>query len=164
MLLVSLCLVSTAALADHRDGPRGKAGQFFKELDLSQQQREQLRGLRTQRERMHELGMEMRKQRRELGEMLRSESKSDAEVMKGVDALNRTLSDLNVARVKNMLEMKRILTPQQREKAREMLKKKWQERRDSDGKGGPDWLRKRMGEGDSCSGNFDLLTDDPPAR
>lgn len=163
-LFLAAFLISTPALADRQDGPRGKAGQFFKELDLSQQQREQMRGLRPQRERMQELGAEMRKQRRELGDMLRSESKSDAEVMEGVEALNKTLSDLNVTRVKNMLEMRRILTPQQREKARDMLRKKWQERRDSEGKEGRDWFGKHMGEGESCSGKYDLLGEDSSAR
>ena len=58
--------------------------------------------------------------RSELGEAMHEPTIKQADVNKAVDKLNTARSKMTTIRVNNMVEMSKILTPEQREKMKEM--------------------------------------------
>ena len=105
--------------------------QAFQDLKLSEEQKGKLKALREQKKEGRGKKEELRAKRQELMALLKSPGVSEREALAKVDEVNRLQAESNVARVKHMLELKKILTPEQFEK----LRGKVQERMESRGGG-----------------------------
>lgn len=104
--------------------PRGGARRILQELNLSSEQKEQLRDMREQRQYVRTLSQEVMEQRRELRELLKDDSSTEQQILDRVNRLNDNIAELNVARIKNLLEMRRVLTPEQRQEARKLIEQR----------------------------------------
>ena len=104
----------------------------FQDLKLSEEQKGKLKALREQKKEGRGKKEELRAKRQELMALLKSPGVSEREALAKVDEVNRLQAESNVARVKHMLELKKILTPEQFEK----LRGKVQERMEHGGESG----------------------------
>lgn len=123
-----------------RPGPHGRSGgpageRIAQKLGLTEQQRDQIseiRGSRTEREKSR---LQERLAHIELKEAIENGKVGDDEIMKKVRELNSMMAKRNEERVKNLLAVRKILTPEQREKI-----KKFREEH-------PGKMRERFGAG-----------------
>ena len=108
----------------HWPGGLGKHhGKFWKKSEIRQQlelTEDEVRDLenifaRKQRE-LVDLEADVKKKRAELDAALNDDQADDPQVIAGVDRLEQVRANLGKARVMMLLEMRRILTPAQREK------------------------------------------------
>ena len=90
-------------------------------LDLSSEQKTKLKSLRADGQKeIAQLQADVKIARIELGEAMHEPTIKQADVNKAVDKLNTARSKMTTIRVNNMVEMSKILTPEQREKMKEM--------------------------------------------
>ncbi|MBN8548789.1 MAG: periplasmic heavy metal sensor [Deltaproteobacteria bacterium] len=87
------------------------------QLKISPAQRARLNELLPERERLIELQGITATLRKELIELLRVESSNDQDIFDKVNRLNEAIADLHTARIRNILEVRKILSPQQRKDA-----------------------------------------------
>lgn len=118
------CLLLAPVIASSQPQEEHSHARIFESLDLKPEQKEKLRELRQQREHLHDLRQQTKEKRRTLRELLRSDSSSEQEVLDQTNRLNESMSEFNLARVKNMLEMKKILTPEQRHQALTLIQQR----------------------------------------
>lgn len=150
---------------EHHGGPgmEGKHRHFgamlAEKLGLSPEQREKLKALRGDHDEKEKNMLKMRLQRIELKEMLEKGQASDEEILKQAEELSKAMVDQNLQRIKKLLAIRKILTPEQRTKFKEFMEERRearnQENPDGDaGAGGPGGggfghgqFRKRFGFG-----------------
>jgi protein CpxP len=146
--LLTLVLVASPLFAqaqahegrEGREGGRARMMSFFKELDLSEQQREQLRELRQankgDKEARQKKREAMRKQREEFQSLLASEAATDAQLRSAFTKLQEERQSLATDGFDKLLAIRRILTPEQRKKAA-ALREKQRAGKAKRGHGGP---------------------------
>ena len=120
-----------------RGGGRGWVGnpRLYEELGLTDEQTEKLRSLRVEaRKAAVRNRADLQVQRIELGELLRADSPSKAQVDRKVQEITKVQGAAFAARINTMLSTKAVLTPEQRAKARELRKNRG--RRFRGGRGG----------------------------
>lgn len=86
-------------------------------LKLSESQSERLKDLSRDNENIAQLLSESARIQGELYALLRTESTPEQEVLDKVNRLNEALSDLRIARMRNILELRKILSIDQRRTA-----------------------------------------------
>jgi len=152
-LLVIGCVVSMAALCMAQDkcaggrpeqpefrGPMGAGildGEFQmmpamlmnKELGLSQEQHQKIKDILSgSAEAKKALHNRMETAARTQVELMGQDSPDEAAVLKGVDDIADIGKEIARIRIKQLLEVQKILTPEQRSKMREKMKEKMKER------------------------------------
>jgi len=126
LLAVVVALVAAAAPApgeSHWPRTLGKHhGKFWKrekvrdKLDLSQAQVQNLEQIfASHQQSLVDLEANVKRERSELDTLLTNEQTDDARVMTQVDVLEQARARLGKARVMMLLEMRKVLTPAQRE-------------------------------------------------
>ncbi len=132
-------------VAQERSGPRGDRGEGMEmgqhinprhlmraadDLDLSDAQREQLRGLlEGQRERMQSVRSELREESKSLREMMADDSSQRRAVMAQLDRVLELEGQVKRQRAELMLDVREVLTAEQRAQARELFEDRRGERR-----------------------------------
>ena len=104
--------------------------QLHKELNLSEDQRQALKALKETRQQNRELQMKVMQQRKELNEALRSGLYSESQVMDRVREINESSAQLNTGRVRNIIDLKKALKPEQLSKLRDFMKQHRQQRQE----------------------------------
>ena len=136
-----------------RGGGRGWYGspRLHEELELTDEQTEKLRQMRVEaRKAAVRNRADLQVQRIELGELLRADSPSKAQVDRKVQQITKLQGAAFAARINTMLSAKAVLTPEQRAKARELRKnrgRRFRGRRGGGSRGGPhggDGFRRRF--------------------
>jgi Spy/CpxP family protein refolding chaperone len=111
--------------------PKRFHAELMEGLNLTPEQREKFKAVHEKRRGVWEKYKTLHDKREELIDTIKKPSASESEVMPLVDSINDIQSTLNKERVKNMLEVKKILTPDQFATMVEKLKerkKKWKGR------------------------------------
>lgn len=107
-----------------------------KELALTKEQREQLRTIMAgSTNAMQSLHARMKEAAKDQADLLMKDTADEAAIMKGVEALGAIRLEMARLRMKQMLEARKILTPEQRTRLQELLTRRLEE------------ARKRMEEG-----------------
>ena len=130
-------------ISDEGGQPGGQfgRGRFAEQLGLTPQQREQLKALRGSRTDQEKQMLQLKLKRIELREMIEKGEASDEQILAQAEALSKATLDQNMQRIKKLLAVRKILTPEQRSKFKELIA----ERRESWGgrgpgeNGGPGW-------------------------
>jgi Spy/CpxP family protein refolding chaperone len=101
-------------------GRHGGRGDFMAKLDLSARQKEQIQGIRQeQQRRMIQMRADIQKASLDLREMMRSENPNRSRIDAAIDRLAGLRADAHKARVATHLEVRSVLTEEQRRKLRE---------------------------------------------
>lgn len=131
VLLIVTFIASTFALAQSTPAPstppvmggekgKGKGLGFLQTLDLSPEQMEKLLAIRTEeRGQMEKHKEEVKKERTLLQEAMKSSASSNEMLSAQFQKLQASKNKLAENRFSSMLKMREILTPAQREKARD---------------------------------------------
>ena len=111
----------------HAQGRRGRrhqpAGPRFEALDLSQEQKDQLKSLRSDGQKeMIQLRADMQVAKIELRELLGQKNPSQSKVDKTVASVTATQTKMTANRVQHKLAMNKILTEEQLKKLEKMPK------------------------------------------
>jgi Spy/CpxP family protein refolding chaperone len=107
--------IGTRQLGIQRGGPGGDghgAG-LLKQLNLSPEQRTQLRERKEERLKMRELVFKAKGEREKLKAMLMDPEASDAQIIAQAALLKNLLTESIDAKIANALSLKKILTPEQ---------------------------------------------------
>jgi Spy/CpxP family protein refolding chaperone len=97
-------------------GPKmghGFKGQLFEGLGLSESQREQIRALHDKRTSLRDQHEDLQAKREELINEIKAQRTDESKVLTLVEQVNKLHAEINTTRVKNLLQMKKILTPEQ---------------------------------------------------
>ncbi|UCD37594.1 MAG: Spy/CpxP family protein refolding chaperone [Fidelibacterota bacterium] len=115
ILLLLLPLAFTLAQPWHGFGGHHKT--WDKDLDLTKEQKEKITGLRTdfQKEAI-DMRADMQKLRLELQEQMRTEKPDRKAIEATVDKITAKQNTMMMARVNTHLDVRGVLTPEQREK------------------------------------------------
>ena len=124
-----------SAPADPKDGKEGKKegrrgrqgamrrhhrGDMMAQLDLSDRQKEQIRGIRqAQERRMIPLHADLKTAGLDLRELMQAERPNQARIDAAIDKLADLRADAHKERVKSMLAIRDVLTDEQRKKLKE---------------------------------------------
>jgi Spy/CpxP family protein refolding chaperone len=101
-----------------------------KELGLTKEQREKLRTLMAgSTNAMRSLHARMKAAAKAQADLLLTEAPDEAAVLKGVEELGAVRLEMARLRMKQMLEARKILTPEQRTRLRDLLKERLEEAR-----------------------------------
>ena len=145
-----LALGATAAYAKGHNGKmRGFQGYQLEALELTQDQKDRLKFIRTENQkRMIQLRADAQIGRVELRELMSQKSPSEIKVDKVLEKVNETRARITENRVKMKLSINKVLTDEQLQKLQEMPKRRrggrshFRERRGlHGGPGGPGWGR-----------------------
>jgi Spy/CpxP family protein refolding chaperone len=133
----------------HRGGKHHFAGPRFEELDLTQEQKDQLKSLRTEtQKKMIQLKADMQIAHVELKELLIQKNPNQDTVDKVVSRLSSAQAKMTESRVRQKLAVNKILTEEQFQKLEEMPKGRRDRGRHFRGRRGPGEMRHRgMGLG-----------------
>lgn len=144
LVLVGL-LAGTTALAkgpggcshgEHR--PHHDPVELVSELGASDAVIEQVKALhRASRDATLELRFKLDKARNTLKDLLDADAPGESSVMAQVETAGALKTQLKKARLRTMLKIKALLTPEQRKKFRELKRKKRAKRKGRGGKGRP---------------------------
>ena len=110
-----------------KEGRRGRHGamrrhhgDMMAELDLSDRQKEQIRGIRqAQERRMIPLNADLKTAGLDLRELMQAERPNQARIDAAIDKLADLRADAHKERVKSMLAIRDVLTDEQRKKLKE---------------------------------------------
>lgn len=106
-------------------GPLLWGGELAEKLNLSEEQKSALKAIRKETQtKIEELNAELRKAHKELGELLKKSEASESEIYRKVDEIGGLQKKMLEVRIESLLKSRKVLTPEQREKLKEM----WQER------------------------------------
>jgi Spy/CpxP family protein refolding chaperone len=101
-------------------GMRGKHGRMMGHLDLSDRQREQIQGIRQgQQRRMIQVRADIQKASLDLRELMQAENPDRARIDAAIDRLAELRAGAHKARAAAHLEMRSVLTEEQRRKLRD---------------------------------------------
>ncbi|WKZ56171.1 MAG: Spy/CpxP family protein refolding chaperone [Bdellovibrionota bacterium] len=95
--------------------------EFIKSLDLTAQQRRELLTLREEQRKLWQERAEIEADRRELRQLLKKQGASHADILEQFDKVQAEDAELQRRRLKNVLRLREILTPQQFRKVQERL-------------------------------------------
>lgn len=114
VVLILLLMLPVMAMAQ---GPgkgfgHGKGLGFFKDLDLSQEQRDQLRALKDKRQDMRGSWSELRNEKDELHKLFSDPNIDEAELSKRANEFRERQSEAFAQRLDHMLEVRRIVGPE----------------------------------------------------
>lgn len=134
LLLFSLVLSSPIAFG--RDKEKQKKGERLKEMNLSEEQMKKVSDLRkAKKESLEKSRAEVRNLKKSFQEAKANENTSNEELTQRFEALQKARNDLQRERFKGMIEMRSMLTPEQRKKFKELHKERKENRekgKDSD--------------------------------
>ncbi len=118
------------------DGEGRGAGmrQMIEDLNLTPEQQTQMKTLRENRQGMRDRHENLRDKRNEILNLLKEPKSDESKVLALVEEVNKLDAELNTARVKNMIAMKKILTPDQFIKFTDHIREHMQ-RHGKDGRG-----------------------------
>jgi Spy/CpxP family protein refolding chaperone len=153
---------SSQELLGGEPGQGGFHQQLQKELNLSDEQRQALKGMKESRQENRQLQMKLMQQRQELNEALRSGLFSESDVMDKVKQINESSAQLNTNRVQNIVTLKKTLKPEQLSKLREFMQQHRQQRQERMQKFGGMHGGQGMGVGEG--GGLGFGQQDPGAR
>ena len=133
-----LALGATAAYAKGHNGKmRGFQGYQLEALELTQDQKDRLKFIRTENQkRMIQLRADAQIGRVELRELMSQKSPSEIKVDKVLEKVNETRARITENRVKMKLSINKVLTDEQLQKLQEMPKRR---------RGGRSHFRERRG-------------------
>lgn len=129
---------------------QGKMGGFrnkVQALGLTDEQKRKLRELRK-KSTVSEKRKTWMSEKKLLNEMIRNKSTEKPTIQKQLDTLNKVQAELNKERVEKLIEIRNILTDEQREKLQSMR----EERMNNKGPGGGGFMMNRRGEGSNGFG------------
>ena len=121
------------------EGP-GFRGRLFEDLGLSEAQKNQIRALHERKRPMREQHKALQEKRDALMDEIKSPNTDEQKVLSLVEEINRAHAEMNTARVKNLLEMKKILTAEQFTALTDRIREQLQQR------GGPGGERENTAE------------------
>ena len=126
---IGALVLALAATAVYAKGHRGKhhhiAGPRFEALDLTQEQKHQLKSLRTEnRKKMIKLKADMQLAHVELRELMSEKAPNQGKVDRTVEKMNAAHAEMTKIRVMAKLSLNKILTDEQRQKLKEMPKRR----------------------------------------
>ncbi len=142
--LLIFCLLSSSlaspTIRAEDDSPKGEQSiehknhknheRMLEGLDLSEEQRKAIKEIRqANKEKMKQLRSEQKTAREALMAAQKSGSTSDSELKKLFDAAAEKRLALEKARFNNMLDIRKVLTPEQREQAKEKMGKRFNKRK-----------------------------------
>jgi Spy/CpxP family protein refolding chaperone len=105
--------------AGRHGGMRGRAARAFRNLDLSKEQRDKIADLRDKQQRNGiRLRSDLETARLDMRRLLRADKPDRAAINRQVERMASLRSDLEKARIGMMLDVRDVLTPEQREKMR----------------------------------------------
>jgi len=139
-------ILALGVTAVHARGHRGRqhhfAGPRFEELDLTQEQKDQLKSLRTEsQKKMIQLKADMQIAHVELKALLIQKNPNQGSVDKVVSKLSSAQAKMTENRVRQKLAVNKILTGEQLQKLEEMPKGRRYRGRHFRGRRGPDQMR-----------------------
>lgn len=120
--LILLCVLCPSIVfafpggdSDSKDGERmGKdREQIMQELGLTQDQKDKLKALKDDKEDMHSGFSDMKKLREDIQTLLRNPSSTEAEILTKSKEMADKMAAGHEKRIKHLLEMRKILTPEQ---------------------------------------------------
>jgi Spy/CpxP family protein refolding chaperone len=138
-VLAALLMTPAASLAQDRppapsqtgwgggDGPgrgrhagmRNRAARAFRNLDLSKEQRDKIAEIRDKQQRNSiRVRADLQTARLDMGKLLRADKPDRAAINRQVERMAALRTDMEKARIGMMLDMRDVLTPEQREKMR----------------------------------------------
>lgn len=151
-LMMTLSItVLTAGLALSQPEPGGPGGkdlppQLIKKLGLTEEQQEKVQSIRRNAEKEKiKAEADLRIKQIEMEEELEKKSLNEKEVFKLIDAISALQKKLLESRIKTMLALKKVLTPEQQEKMKKFMqqrKEKFGKTNGTGGPGGPDGMNK----------------------
>lgn len=101
-------------------GMHAPRGDFMAKLDLSERQKEQIQGIRQdQQRRMIQVRADIQKANLDLREMMRSDNPSQSRIDATIDRLAGLRADAHKARVATHLQVRSLLTDEQRKKLKD---------------------------------------------
>jgi len=148
-LILVIAGVTAVQARGHRRGHHHFAGPRFEALDLTQEQKDELKSLRSEgQKKMIQLRADAKLAHVELRELMQQKNPNQRAVTKAVEKVNDTRSKITMNRVQQKLSMNKILTEEQLQKLEEMPKRRRGHRgkRGFHGRGGHG-----MGMGDGAS-------------
>ena len=103
----------------HMERFRGGRDMMMRELDLTKEQRDKIADLRDrQQRRAIDLRAQIQTAQLDMRKLMRADKPEKAAIEKQVDKLSRLRADLQKSQIGTMLEVRDVLTPEQREKMR----------------------------------------------
>ncbi|WP_017292478.1 Spy/CpxP family protein refolding chaperone [Geminocystis herdmanii] len=111
---------------------KGERGDFMEKLNLTTEQQQKMQSIRTKYQpQMDSIRQEMRTERETLRQMMTNNNSSDSlrSQHNKIASLNQRMADL---RFQSMLEMREVLTSEQRQQWNQMMEEKkanWQEKK-----------------------------------
>ena len=103
-------------------GMRERHMEMLRELDLSKEQREKMADLREKHERAAiRMRADLQTARLDLRRLMRADKADRMAIDRQIDRMAQMRADMQKARVGMMLDMRGLLTPEQRERARERM-------------------------------------------
>jgi Spy/CpxP family protein refolding chaperone len=144
LAILALCFATTAALAQpggFGGGPGGKLagsfgkGQFIKELNLNDQQKEAVKAFRKEKAEVEKLSIDLRSEQEELREAAKDPKSDDKALLAMVERVNKLQGDINLRKIKNFISLRKSLSPEQlsqiiekRDELRENMRERFRER------------------------------------
>lgn len=117
--LCALLLFGTqSALADssNREGYADMRSELFKQLNLTDEQKKVMKQFRKNKTEVQKLGLKIKIERLDLMELIRDEEATEEATLAQIGKVNDLMAEMNTARVKNMLLLKKSLNPDQMRK------------------------------------------------
>lgn len=130
-------------MGERGQGMRKMREQFAQKLGITDDQKKKIHEIRGDHSSREKSQLQERLARIELRELIQKGTASDEEVMSKVHELNKMLAKQNEERVGRLLAIRKILTPEQREKLKSMRDEHGGEMRERLG----ERMRSRIGEG-----------------
>ena len=143
LLLLLPAVASAQPGHEHGEHKPWKRGEFAKELNLTDEQRNKLKELHEARQKMKQSGDEMQAKREELGQLLRDKNVGEDEIRKRARELNEQQNKMAAERIENLLKMRRVLSAEQFGKFLDGMKERMQERMGEGHRGNGGGLRGR---------------------
>lgn len=124
LLILILVLIAPSAFAEKSFGDEMLKGKHYQkmvtELDLSEEQQEALKALRKKSKGMKESNSALQSEREKLSALMEDDSASDADILLQGKKLSELNASMQEKRLQRVLEVRKILNPEQRARFREL--------------------------------------------
>ena len=124
-------VIPVLPLLAHAQGPEiddEQRKKIFEQLNLTDEQKQVLKDYKKSKMKVQKMMLQAKLERMELNELLAEDKISESKIMSQLDKVNKSIADLNSFRVKNMLSLKKTLSPEQMHKLRQVARKKFKDR------------------------------------
>lgn len=112
---------------------------LMEELTLTDEQKTKLKQLQTEfRRNMIDLEAVLQHKALDLADRISQDTPDEAALMKAIEETSAARLDIAKKRIKNLLQVRAVLTPEQRQKMREMMRQHMKEQVEQRRKGGPE--------------------------